>query len=125
MSPSPKRRTEILTRIKMRVLKHHFNVAGIDHNAWVKRVDERTPALLDVPLGDFENGVRELIAQLGSSHTVFYHERTNRLLPQHSINATLRPTKPASNRVTCWLPSMENRVHLPLCHHFNSDRPMD
>jgi C-terminal processing protease CtpA/Prc len=90
MSPSPKKRTEILTRIKMRVLKHHFNVAGIDHNTWVKRVDERTPALLNVPLGDFENGVRELIAQLGSSHTVFYHERTNRLLPQHCINATLR-----------------------------------
>jgi C-terminal processing protease CtpA/Prc len=76
--------------MKKRVLKHHFNVAGVDHNAWVEHVDDRTPALLDGPTGEFENGVRELIAQLGSSHTVFYHDRTNRLLPQHSINATLR-----------------------------------
>ena len=90
MSPSPKERTEILIRIKKRVLKHHFNVAGVDHNAWVERVDDRTPALLAGPPGDFEAGVRELVAQLGSSHTVFYHERTNRLLPQHSINGTLR-----------------------------------
>ena len=90
MSPSPKERTEILIRIKKRVLKHHFNVAGVDHNAWVELVDDRTPAFLDGPPGDFENGVRELIAQLGSSHTVFYHDRTNRLLPQHSINGTLR-----------------------------------
>ena len=26
----------------------------------------------------------------GSSHTVLYHERAIRLLPQHSINATVR-----------------------------------
>src|SRR5262249_31244979 len=32
----------------------------------------------------------EALAELRSSHTVFYHERTNRLLPQHSINATVR-----------------------------------
>jgi C-terminal processing protease CtpA/Prc len=34
--------------------------------------------------------VRKALAELGSSHTVFYHERTSRLLPQHSINATIR-----------------------------------
>jgi carboxyl-terminal processing protease len=90
MSPSQKKRTEILTVIKKRVLKHHFNVAGVDHMAWIKRVDDRMPRLLAGPTDDFENGVRELIAELGSSHTVFYHERTNRLLPQHSVNGTLR-----------------------------------
>ena len=41
-------------------------------------------------LRSFEEGVRKALAELGSSHTVFYHERSNRLLPQHSINATIR-----------------------------------
>jgi carboxyl-terminal processing protease len=48
------------------------------------------PVLLSGDTDNFESGVWELIAELGSSHTVCYHERTNRLLPQHSINATLR-----------------------------------
>ena len=43
---------------------------------------------------EFEDGVRKALAELGSSHTVFYHERTNRLLPQHSINATIRAFGP-------------------------------
>jgi C-terminal processing protease CtpA/Prc len=89
-SLSPKQRTEILAAVKKSVLKHHFNVAGVDYNEWAKRFDERSPALLGVGLQEFEDGVRKSLAELGSSHTVFYHERTNRLLPQHSINATLR-----------------------------------
>jgi carboxyl-terminal processing protease len=87
---SSKDRTKMLDAIRKRILKHHFNVAGVDHIAWSHRVLERTPLLLQGDTEAFENGVRDLIAQLGSSHTVFYHERTNRLLPQHSINATLR-----------------------------------
>ena len=90
MSLNQKERIEILTAIKKRVLKNHFNVAGVDHKAWADRLAERTPALLQGDTENFENGVRELIAQLGSSHTVFYHERANRLLPQHTISATLR-----------------------------------
>jgi carboxyl-terminal processing protease len=89
-SLSPKQRTEILAAVKKSILKHHFNVAGVNYNDWAGRFDERSPALLDVDLEEFEDGVRKALAELGSSHTVFYHERTNRLLPQHSINATLR-----------------------------------
>ena len=85
--------TEILASIKKRVLKHHINVARVDYDAWVKLVDERTPTLLGVETEEFESGVRALLAELRSSHTVFYHERTNRVLPQHSINATLRAFK--------------------------------
>lgn len=90
MSLSKKERTEILESIKKRVLKHHFNVAGVDHPTWMGHIDERMPDLMSGETDMFENGVRELIAELGSSHTACYHERTNRLLPQHSINATLR-----------------------------------
>ena len=85
--------TEILASIKKRVLKHHINVARVDYDAWVKLVDERAPTLIGVETEEFENGVRALLAELRSSHTVFYHERTNRVLPQHSINATLRAFK--------------------------------
>jgi len=93
MSLKPHQQTEILASIKKRVLKHHINVAGVDYGAWVKLVDERTPSLLGVEDEEFETGVRALLAELRSSHTVFYHERTNRVLPQHSINATLRAFK--------------------------------
>ena len=89
-SLSPKQRTEILASVKERVLKEHFNVGGVNYNEWAKRFDERSPTLLDVDIEEFEGGVRKALAELGSSHTVFYHERTNRLLPQHSINATIR-----------------------------------
>ena len=89
-SLSPKLRTEILASVKERVLKEHFNVGGVNYNEWAKRFDERSPTLLDVDIEEFEGGVRKALAELGSSHTVFYHERTSRLLPQHSINATIR-----------------------------------
>ena len=82
--------TAILASVKKRILKEHFNVGGVDYSEWAKRFDERSPSLLGVDIEEFEDGVRKALAELGSSHTVFYHERTNRLLPQHSINATVR-----------------------------------
>jgi C-terminal processing protease CtpA/Prc len=90
MSLNQKERTEVLTIIKKRVVSNHFNAAGVDHGAWVHRVDERTPALLTADTENFEAGVRELVKELKSSHTLFYHERTNHLPPQHALNATLR-----------------------------------
>lgn len=93
MSLKQHQQAEILASIKKRVLKHHINVARVDYDAWVKLVEERAPTLLGVKTEEFENGVRALLAELRSSHTVLYHERTNRVLPQHSINATLRAFK--------------------------------
>ena len=90
MSLNRKERIEILTALKNQVLKHHFNVARVDQAAWVNRVDECMPVLLSGDKKHFEGAVRDLIAELGSSHTAFYHERTNRFTPQHTINATLR-----------------------------------
>ena len=89
-SLSPKLRGEVMASVKERVLKEHFNVGGVNYNEWAKRFDERSLTLLDVDIEEFEGGVRKALAELGSSHTVFYHERTIRLLPQHSINATIR-----------------------------------
>jgi len=82
-------RKTILGNIRKRVLKSHFNVAGIDYHAWLKSFDERTDELLTGDVEAFEAGVQAVLKGLGSSHTGFYHERPSRLLPQHTINATL------------------------------------
>ena len=90
MSLSQSERKRILSSIKTRVLKQHINVAGVSYEAWTRLVDERTPELLTAETDEFEGGVRRLLSELGTSHTVFYHERPSQLLPQHSINASLR-----------------------------------
>ena len=89
-SLTPRQRTDILASVKKCILKRHFNVGGVNYNEWALRFDERSPSLLGVDVEEFEDGVRKALAELRSSHTVFYHERSNRLLPQHSINATMR-----------------------------------
>src|SRR5579884_2951479 len=90
MAPDAKQRTEILKSIKKRVLANHINVAGIDYGVWAQHVDERTPELLTCEVREFEDGVRQLLAELKTSHTVFYHSLPKELLPQHTINASLR-----------------------------------
>jgi C-terminal processing protease CtpA/Prc len=89
MSLSPQERAEILASTKKLVLKHHINVCGVSYEAWTTLVDQRTPELLAAETGEFESGVRQLLLELGSSHTAFYHENGREFLPQHSINATL------------------------------------
>lgn len=91
-SLSPKERGAIVHRIKKCVLKHHINVAGINYDSWSKRVDDRLAGLLAADQDGFEGGIRQLLSELGTSHTVFYHGggEANPVLPQHSLNATLR-----------------------------------
>jgi carboxyl-terminal processing protease len=93
----PQDRARILARIKKVVLKHHINVGGVSYDAWTKLVDQRIPELLAAEISAFESGVRQLLLQLGSSHTAFYHESGRLLFPQHSINATLY-AYPAASR---------------------------
>lgn len=90
MTPDAKQRAEILKSIKKRVLANHINVADVDYGAWAQHVDKRTPELLDCDVRAFEDGVRQLLAELKTSHTVFYHSLPKELLPQHTINASLR-----------------------------------
>ncbi len=89
MTLNENQRKTILSNIRKRVLKSHFNVARIDYNAWLKLFDERTATLLTGDEEAFEAGVQDVLKGLGSSHTGFYHDRPSRLLPQHTINATL------------------------------------
>ena len=93
-SLSTKQRIEILASVKKLIIKKHFNVGGVSYADWASRFEERSPSLLGVDIEEFEDGVHKALAELASSHTVFYHERTNRLQPQHSINATIRAFGP-------------------------------
>lgn len=90
MTVEPRQRATILKAIKKLVLANHINVAGIDYIAWTERLDARTPELLAIDLAGFEAGVRELLTELKTSHTVFYHSLPKELLPQHTINASLK-----------------------------------
>jgi len=89
-----KQRVKILASIRKRILKHHVNTAGVNYEDWSRLFDQRTPELLAADTEGFETGVQRVLAELRSSHTVFYHERTIQVLPQHSINATFRSFKP-------------------------------
>ena len=90
MALDSKQRTDILRAIKKLVLAHHINVAGIDYGAWTERLDGRTAELLASDVAGFEAGVRDVLAELKTSHTLFYHSLPTELLPQHTINASLR-----------------------------------
>jgi carboxyl-terminal processing protease len=90
MSLESKQRVQILRAIKKLVLAHHINVAGIDYSVWTERVDAQTAELLTRDVASFEGRVRELLTELKTSHTVFYHSLPNESLPQHTINASLR-----------------------------------
>jgi carboxyl-terminal processing protease len=89
MTLTQKQRKQILAAIRKRILKSHFNVAGVNYDEWLKTLDARTEQLLSGDTETFEAGVQEILKGLGSSHTGFFHERPSRLFPQHTINATL------------------------------------
>lgn len=89
MALDSKTRTRILRAIKKLVLDHHINVADIDYTAWSERVDGQTAKLLETDVNGFERGVRELLTELKTSHTAFYHSVPQEFLPQHTINASV------------------------------------
>lgn len=83
-------RVKVISRIKAIVVKHHFNIGGVDYADWSRTVDQEVPALLATDEPGFEEGIRRLLCQLQSSHVNFYHRNRKTLLPQHVIGATLR-----------------------------------
>ena len=80
----------MISRVKDVVLKHHCNAAQIDYKAWCDTIDDQTPELLTLDEHGFETGLRRLLSELKSSHTNVFSQRTQPLLPQHAIGATLR-----------------------------------
>lgn len=92
MNPVARERQNIVRNITKLVLTKHINVAGIDLEVWANKVQEKSEALTEVAPEQFEEEIRALLGQLGTSHTAFYSHLPTRFPPQHTINATLSPT---------------------------------
>lgn len=86
-----KQRQKIIDAVKKRVLKNHFNAAGVNYTEWITAIDARAHHLLTTTEDNFESELQGILCRLKSSHTGFYHEKPNRLFPQHTINASLWP----------------------------------
>jgi len=91
-TPTPKERAKLIASIKKLVPERHINVSNPnqDYGPWLAVVDERTPHLLSMDTPAFEAGMSELLKELGSSHTAFFHQRRDSIPAPYSINATLR-----------------------------------
>ena len=87
-----KDREEIITTVKKLVAERHINVSNPnqDYESWLAVVDQRTPHLLNAETHAFEAGLTELLKELRSSHTAFFHQRRDAMPAPYSINATLR-----------------------------------
>ena len=73
------------------MLQRHVNIGNVDLDQWSKDLEERTPSLLAAENDDaFERGIKDLLAELKSSHTDFYRSNRNPIKPEHAIGATLR-----------------------------------
>src|SRR5258708_10410487 len=86
----PADRLKVISRVKAIVVKRHFNIGNVDYADWCREVDEQIPTLLKADDNTFDEGIRNLLSRLKSSHTNFYRSDTNPTLPQHVVGAPLR-----------------------------------
>ena len=98
MKAVARERQKILGNISKLVLTKHINVVGVDLDVWARKLQEKSPALTEVDPETFEEEVRALLGELGTSHTAFYSHIPTRFPPQHTINATLSLTREPDQR---------------------------
>jgi carboxyl-terminal processing protease len=85
-------REEILTNITKIVKEKFINPNDLDQDldVWESKAAERRPAIVNAADdAEFEKEVRLLLAQLGASHTAFFHGSGNGIPAPHAISATL------------------------------------
>ena len=89
--PAPKDRAKIISNIKKLVSERHINVSNPnqDYAPWLALVDRRTPNLLKAETPAFETGISELLKELGSSHTTFFHQRRDSIPAPYSRRSWL------------------------------------
>jgi C-terminal processing protease CtpA/Prc len=92
MNAVARERQNIVRNISKLVLTKHINVAGVDLDNWARKLQEKTAALTEIESETFEEEIRALLGELGTSHTAFYSHIPTRFPPQHTINATLSLT---------------------------------
>ena len=90
MEVDRKQREKLLRKVSRLVEDKYFN-PEFDVQKWRHLVDTRAPKILDDGSAeDFEQRMHDLVSQLGSSHTAFYHRNWRPLPPRQSICATLQ-----------------------------------
>jgi hypothetical protein len=69
MNSVARERQNIVRSISKLVLTKHINVAGVDLDNWAQKLQEKTAALTEVEPETFEEEIRALLGELGTSHT--------------------------------------------------------
>jgi carboxyl-terminal processing protease len=107
-----KDRAKIISTIKKLVSERHINVSNPnkDYAPWLALVDRRTPNLLKAETPGFEAGLTELLKELGSSHTAFFHQRRDSIPAPYSINATLRAVDSPQGQLWMFVDVIEDGV---------------
>jgi C-terminal processing protease CtpA/Prc len=90
MEVSRKQKEELLRKVSSLVEQKYFD-PQFDVPKWRSLVDARTATILNGgSAAEFEQQMHDLVSQLGSSHTAFYHRNWRPLPPRQSICATLQ-----------------------------------
>ena len=83
-------REQILRKVSRLVEEKYFS-PELDVQHWRALVNARTPEILNGGTAeDFERRMHDLVSQLGSSHTAFFHRNWRPLPPRQSICATVQ-----------------------------------
>lgn len=83
-------REQILGKVSHLVEKQHFNpkLNGVD---WESVVEARRDRILQIESPEeFEKEMHELVSQLKTSHTGFFHQSARRIPARFAINATFQ-----------------------------------
>jgi carboxyl-terminal processing protease len=90
MEVDRKQKEELLRKVSNLVEQKYFD-PEFDVPKWRSLVSARTPTILNGGgAAEFEQQMHDLVSQLGSSHTAFYHRNWRPLPPRQSICATLQ-----------------------------------
>jgi len=81
-------REAILQRVSRLVQKRHFDPSFAGAN-WATILENRKSRVLDAESPDvFESEMHDLVTQLKTTHTGFFHKDARRIPARHAINAT-------------------------------------
>ncbi|MHB8412584.1 MAG: S41 family peptidase [Candidatus Acidiferrales bacterium] len=85
-----KERTEVLDKVADLTSKRLF-APSFDKKKWAELVDSRREQVLATEtVEEFESAVRDLLAELKTSHVVFFHRSLQRIPPNYAIGATFQ-----------------------------------
>jgi carboxyl-terminal processing protease len=85
-----KERTQVFEKVVDLTAKRLF-APSFDKKNWAELVNSRRNQILaNETVEDFEGAVRELLAELKTSHVVFFHRSLQKIAPNYAIGATFQ-----------------------------------